>query len=826
MSKCLYEVLKPCKKEEEVKSEVAKFFKFKINADGRIGHYSESILWEFKLDKNFKNIRNISAVIAQTMYYARFLKYGKTNKPLPPYILVIDKNEAFIFETAKYKKYYSNASKYDWDRAASCPCPKLVDDIEKYSFTSQIYVYDLSNKEDENNFITAYKQRDIRQLKLIDIDKKSINEDNFLEVYTYWNKLFGSYVENGRKASEYFLSDIEYGKSAPFGNEIAFRLDNDTLMPKQLPMKDYNHFWEVYDKVQSKDIYALRQKSDRISEDYMRRFTGEFYTKIDIAQKGWEYLEKVIGKKEWWKTGEYRIWDMAAGTGNLEFNLPESALQYCYISTYLEDDANYCKKIFKGATCFQYDYLNDDVTFLNNQQQLEIVKPKMPSNLIEDLKNPNLKWVIFINPPWGTSNNVGKEIGKKSKDNISDTNIRKLMNNENLGESSREVFTQFLYRISKEFKGKQTYLGLFAKVKYMNAKNDNKIRDTFFKYTLKNGFLFSIKHFFTKGKENYPVAFAIWDLNKQKYLKEQKLLFDVYNMNIEKYATKQLYMEDDSIPITKWVERYKNETIMPPYQSAVTFAGYSHKDVRDRVTKDFLCSLSCNGNDFQHQNGTFILSAPYVSAGAFSVTPNNFEKAMILHAVRRLPDATWTNDRDMFFAPKIELSREFITDCIMWSAFADSNNTVSLKDIEYNGKIYQIRNNLYPYLLNEVKKWQCSNSDIQAQLSVANEDRFLADYISRQNLSKESLNLYNSGKDLYKYFYEQICNVYWKKFKIDNWDVGLWQIKQALKDVGLGQDKIDSSKEYHKLLGNKLLPQLYNYGFLNKDIEKFEETAE
>jgi len=237
MSKRLYDILKSCKKEEEVKSEVAKFFKFKINADGLIDHYSENILWEFKLNKNFKNIGNMSAVIAQTMYYARFLKYGRTDKPLPRHILAIDKNEAFIFETATYKPYYTN-DKYDWDRAASCPDPALVEAIKKSKHTSKIHVYDFSVLEDENNFIDMYHSCN-GQLKLsFETDKKSINEDNFLEVYTYWNKLFGSYVKNGRKASEYFLADIECGKSALFGNEIAFRLDNGTLIPKQLPMKD------------------------------------------------------------------------------------------------------------------------------------------------------------------------------------------------------------------------------------------------------------------------------------------------------------------------------------------------------------------------------------------------------------------------------------------------------------------------------------------------------------------------------------------------------------------------------------------------------------
>lgn len=57
MRKRLYDMLFPCKKEEEVKNEFVKFFKIKLNALRQIDHYSEEILYEFKLDKNLKSIK-------------------------------------------------------------------------------------------------------------------------------------------------------------------------------------------------------------------------------------------------------------------------------------------------------------------------------------------------------------------------------------------------------------------------------------------------------------------------------------------------------------------------------------------------------------------------------------------------------------------------------------------------------------------------------------------------------------------------------------------------------------------------------------------------
>ena len=76
MAKRLYDTLKDCKKEEEVKASFCLFFKMKINALKAIDHYTPNVLFEFKYDRNFKSAANIAHVIAQTMYYARLSHVG------------------------------------------------------------------------------------------------------------------------------------------------------------------------------------------------------------------------------------------------------------------------------------------------------------------------------------------------------------------------------------------------------------------------------------------------------------------------------------------------------------------------------------------------------------------------------------------------------------------------------------------------------------------------------------------------------------------------------------------------------------------------------
>ena len=224
---------------------------------------------------------------------------------------------------------------------------------------------------------------------------------------------------------------------------------------------------------------------------------------------------------------------------------------------------------------------------------------------------------------------------------------------------------------------------------------------------------------------------------------------------------------------------------------------------------------------FQHVNAVFLLSAPFANAGAFSVTPENFEKAMVLHAVKKLPQPTWSNNRDAFYTPNRILQDEFIADCVAWSAFANSNNCASLRNIQYQGKTWQIANNMYPFLLEDVRRWPCGHGDIAAQIGAANEDRFLAKWLSSRKLSPEARAVMFAAEKLYAKFYAEICNTSWMDWKIETWDVGIYQIRQALKAAGIATDEISALKEAHDNLRAKLLPQIYDYGFLNADVEYF-----
>lgn len=193
-----------------------------------------------------------------------------------------------------------------------------------------------------------------------------------------------------------------------------------------------------------------------------------------------------------------------------------------------------------------------------------------------------------------------------------------------------------------------------------------------------------------------------------------------------------------------------------------------------------------------------------------SVTAENFEQAMIVHMVRRLPKATWLNDRDQFLQPAQALSREFIGDAVIWSLFSPSNQTVSLRNVEYEGEIYQIRNNFYPFLLSEVRNWECSSLSIAARLETATEDRFAAIWIKNNRLSVEAAAILESARKIYKKFYAELNKLDVARWKIEDWDAGWYQIRMSLGTT------IDLSA-----LSKKLEPQIYEQGFLRDEVRYF-----
>ncbi|MFN0216359.1 MAG: hypothetical protein ACKVT2_19030 [Saprospiraceae bacterium] len=537
-----------------------------------------------------------------------------------------------------------------------------------------------------------------------------------------------------------------------------------------------------------------------------------------LADRNEAVLTNTILWKEFYTdTAERYDWDLAASNPDTQLVsdlTATDALPFCYFSTLYKEDVEHCHRLFPNAAdVFQYDYLNDDIGNIFTEGQLPFgLTWKLPEKILAELQNPKIKWIILINPPFATSQTAGTS-GDSKKD-VSDTKLRKLMHAQNLGEVSRELFAQFLFRIKQEFKGKTAHLGLFSKLKYINANNDQKFRDTVFQFQFECGFMFSSVNFAGTSKSSqFPVGFLVWNLNKLQKIEDQSIVLDVFDTNVEKIGHKQLLVEHRDTFLSKWINRPAGVKKFPPFGSSINVKR-DNADARDRISEHFLASLMCFGNDPQHQNFTALLSGPYVSAGSHSITPDIFEQGLVVHAVRRIPKADWQNDRDQFMQPKAELTQEFINDCAVWSLYSNSNETVAMRNVEYLKQRYQIDNHFFPFLKSEVKKWKITDSDIASSLAVGDE-RFVAKWLAQQTFSEESKAVLEAGTKIWQFYFEHLHELRTTKFKIETWDAGWWQIRNALADQDLAADLFTALKTAQDALKAKLLPQIYQYKFLS-----------
>jgi hypothetical protein len=801
------------KTEEEVKHAYAEHFGLDYDTEFRHDLYSPEIFFEFKFSRSLQKRNTRAGVLAQVMYYIRQLRLGHADKVIPPVICVADGQHALFTETKKWQRFYTNEGKYDWDLAPSQPDEKLVADLAAFPETESIKVFDVLDEAEYELFSQHLTAHRAEQLTLDFRVKKLITEENFEEVFDYWNKCFGDAVRNGTKSSRYFLCDIRQNGSSydRKENKVVFHIGPDENRAKKILPKQYEWFWSNYEKVT--DAAAIRNilaKVDRLTDEPIRRFTGEFFTPVAFARKAHGYLERVVGQK-WW-TKNYRLWDMAAGTGNLEWFLPADAYKSIYLSTLHHEDVQHCKRVFPGATVFQYDYLNDDIESVFDDQSLFDAPSKRPANLLRDLYDPNIKWIIFINPPFATSQKAG--YSGESKQGVSTTKIQPLMHQWGLGEVSRELFAQFLFRIRREFAGKPAHLGLFSTLKYVNSNNDQKFRDKVFQFTFKDGFVFSSANFSgTQATNAFPIGFFVWDLANPKRLEAQKIDVTVLDDDTSKIGRKLIVSEHRDRFLSKWIERLPATEIFPPLGSAISVKG-SNGDVRDRVAKGFLASLMCKGNDVQNYNNVALLSGPYVSAGALSIAPENFDQAMVVHAVRKNVRKNWLNDRDQFLQPERTPSIGFVRQCAVWNLFADSNQTASLRNVAYKGETYQIINHFFPFKFTTVKKWEISDSDIKRSLNLDSENRFVAEWLAAQILDSASGELLEIGREIYQSFFENFKDLPTAKYKVEHWDAGWWQIKRCLAEAGLEANRLEQIEELKKKIGPKICDEALKLGII------------
>ena len=849
----LYQRLKNVRSEEDVKDIYIKALGLKKYSKGWIDIYTDEIWFEAKDTGKVSTY----AMFTQLLHYVQ-AALNKGEK-LPPFLAVIDTEKAALMKTSDVLPFLTN-NPIKWGNSASKFTKEALDKVSAHIGTHFVS-FKIATHEDE--FISTVKEA----IKSGDIIRTQITPDNLKQVFDKWVAMIGREI-NGVAEENYallFFADIMHDGTVSTHANLPAELLHKNNAPVfslggkiyQLGNKEgYRQFWAIYHKPPKAEYrnYLLERRDSLIPLDE-RSFKGAYYTPLAVVDKAYDKLAETLGEN--WQT-DYIVWDMCCGVGNLE--VKHSNPRNIYMSTLDEADVDVMKatKTCVAAQRFQYDYLNDDIIvdpspvrspfdsvrgeFLSPVRG-ELVEPpphpstssgrtglidysltnKVPEGLRKAIAEGK-KILVLMNPPYAEA---GTGLDSGNKEGVAATKMSRVM--PDYGYATRELFTQFVARISQEIP--TATLAMFSTLKYVNAPNFEKFREVWNAKYL-GGFVVHSKAF-DGLNGNFPIGFLVWATNQNVTKKTpiSEISAEVLDKTAKAIGEKSFYNVPNEDFLSAWFKRPRaNNVDALPLKNAIS-PTTSSKDVRGTKWADgAIGGMICGKNDMQHASQqTALMSSGYCSAGGFFVTEENLQQSAVLFAVRQLVKHTWVNHNDQFLQPTAPLSDEFNNDCLIWMLFHGKNLTASANNLEWNGKKWSIVNHFIPYTEAEVNAPDRFESDFMVQYLVALQAKQVecvdasmqaaTNRCTPNGLSDEAVAVLDARRILWQaYFAETDVRSVRDELKLNRPDVGWYQIRNALKARNASGDNVAINfkpfETAYKTLSDKLQPQVFELGFL------------
>ncbi len=793
----LYEQLLQAKSEEDVKDAYIKALGLQGYSKNLIDIQTKEIWFEAKDTPRHSTY----AMFTQLMHYVQ----DALNKGdyVPPFLVVIDTKKAAIMKSEDVLPFLAKNT-IRWGKSASAYTQEALDAISAHIGTHFVS-FKIETHEDE--FISTIKAA----IKNGDIIRTQITPDNLKQVFDKWVAMVGRELK-GVAEDNYallFFADIMHDGTAATHDNLTAALMHKNGSPVfslegkiyELGNKEgYRQFWAIYHKPPKAEYrnYLLERRDSLIPLDE-RSFKGAFYTPLAVVDKAYDKLTETLGNN-WQK--DYIVWDMCCGVGNLE--VKHSNPRNIYMSTLDQADVDvmHATKTCVAAQRFQYDYLNDDIT--DDGKIDYTLTNKLPEGLRKAVADGK-KILVLINPPYAEAG--GGIDGKMNKTGVEQSKINDLMKRKEIGYASKELFVQFLVRISQEIP--TATIAIFSNLKYVNASNFEKFRKNWNANYL-DGFLVHSRAF-DGLKGEFPIGFLIWKTNNLLNAKQfilDEINVEVLDKNTNPIGVKKFYNLPNNDFLNIWIDKPNTNTeIALPLSNAITI---SRNPRQKKSCNNMIGFLYAGNNDLQHaEQETIITSSIYTggNSGGLYIIPENLWQVAIVYSIRRLVKPSWLNDRDQFLKPIKHLGEEFRNDCLMWMLFNRQNRTASANDLEWNNKKWSIVNHFIPYTEEEVNAPDRFESD------------FMVQYMTDKIFSNEAKKVLEAGKKLWQaYFANTDVHTVREELKLNRVDVGWYQIRKALQARNASGDfapvSFKSFEEAYKALSEKLQPMVYELGFL------------
>lgn len=815
--------------------------------DGYTEWSTVRLLLEAKYDVDLKSRVPLCGVLGQVILYLK--KFEDSGDALPNVVLVGDKNECFVLSTASVKGFLDLP--IDWSVAPSKGNPELTSALVN-GVNILPYVIDI-----DENFAFRSLISEIEVLSAGEQATVRASVENLGAIFTYWrDRVFkegkGKQALSSTEQVDVFLrclfqpNDV-YLHPKKKGVLTVPGYPDGVLVSVDQYRSFFGKFSQGYKPSEIKQFMAMK---DRLVEDDARRRQGAFFTPNLWASEGHREVALHLGDS--WRE-DCVVWDCAAGTANLTRDYHDWG---CLISSTAErPDVGAMKDHgWGGDHVFQYDFLNPDAEspFFAPEDGANLI-PAEVDKVLRAQAAAGKRLVFFINPPYAEDGVAGAK-GEDRAGVAAATVVAAECRHEGMGRTSRQLYAQFMFRcrkVAEEYGFADYTVALYSKPTFMSSGSYKKFRKWWYgSHEYKGGFLFQASHF-ADVSGAWGISFTVWNSGgtTSNTADLPIRLTDERDFAVVTDQIKQVY-NSDGREASKWVEGRQKGHVgdTPKFSSGLKVA---EKWSGGSVPGSLGVMVNKGNNLMKSGTDVFLLSGKPTDKGYrhFDLLPSNWRRAVALYGARKLVKGDWINDKDEYLTPDTTLPgyEQWVDDCHVYALLHTSNNCTAMRDVQYKGKSWRIKNNwfwktrqdalealdtvdtstLYRDCEREPVKQPCVNQitgEDETQPWEKTGDSYLAHLLStgQVNLSDDAQRVLDLMDALWVKSLPERENYYAGRevsdknpdLHLNAWDAGVYQLKHLWR--GLFPDEWAELKEAHKALSERLRGGVYAYGFLKR----------
>lgn len=791
------------------------------------------LLLEVKYDLDFKSRPVLCGVLGQAILYLK--KIENAGDVLPNVLMVGDRNEWFVLPVSAVQAFLSLP--IDWSVSPSGGCTSLTSALVS-GINILPFVHDVVEKFDVQDLVR--KVESIADGSQVSVRASVSNLDT---IFNYWRERV--FRESKGKQGLTPVEQVDVFLKCLFVPDDVYPHPNPAkrgilMVPGygervMVNMDHYKSFFEHFQQgYKPSEIKAFMAMKDRMIEDDTRRRQGAFFTPALWVDEAHREIERVLGPR--WRQ-ECIVWDPAAGTGNLTRDYHDWG--QLISSTLEESDAESMKEHRWGGTVFQYDFLNPEVEGLFDRDRVNTIPPRV-ERMLREAAAAGKRLVFFMNPPYGTATVQSEE----SRAGIAITAVNAMMKDAKLGAPSQQLYAQFMFQaveLAKRYGFRDHTVALFSKPTFISSGSYKPFRDWWYaQHAYRGGFLFQASHF-ADVSGAWGVSFTVWSsggrTDPKKFLPIR--LTDVIDFAVATTAIKEIYNADGR-EASEWVRapiKGLKGVDAPQMKSGLVLA---NSGVGTRGDLGFWAN---NSNSLQYSSQlVFLLSSAYSQGlrnGGGPLYPSNWRRAVALYGARKLVGGNWVNDKDEYLAPDESVPGydQWVNDCHVYALLHNANNATAMRDVEYKGKPWRIKNHWFWRTRascmdaldgrETVDLWRDCSREPTSRTDKpweANGDAYFAYLLStgQLTLSRDARRVLDLLDALWLrslpvregYYSARPVTDKEPDLHLNAWDAGIYQLKHLFRD-----QYPDDWKELmaaHKALSGRLRDGVYTYGFLRR----------